>query len=137
MNDASSSGAHSEGGPQDHPWARPAYTAAVTSYFALIALLLAWIVWLEPPPTSLISPALLIILGPLLIPLRGILHARRYTMAWSTMLILAYFVHGVAYAAGSGPAVWLGVGEIALALIYFSGTNAYLRVTRAPRAPRE
>jgi uncharacterized membrane protein len=109
--------------------------------------LLTWIVWLAPPPTqlverelppgSLISPVLLVVVGPLLLPLRGILHGRRYTLAWSTMLILAYFVHGVAYTAGGGIAGLLGLIEIGLVLGYFGGANGYLRLTRGPREPRE
>jgi uncharacterized membrane protein len=117
--------------------ARLAYSTAVTAYIALIALLLAWIIWLAPAPTSLISPILLVIVAPLLIPLRGLLHRRRYTLAWSTLLILAYFIHGLVYAAGTGIVVWLGSGETALSLLYFSAINAYLRLTRGPRAPRE
>jgi len=117
--------------------ARAAYALAVGAYMGLIALLLAWIIWLAPPPTALISPILMIIVGPLLLPLRGILHARRYTLAWSTLLILAYFTHGVAYAVGTGLDVWLGVAEIGLSLTYFAATNAYMRLTRGPREPRE
>jgi len=119
------------------PMARAAYALAVGAYMGLIALLLAWIIWLAPPPTALISPILMIIVGPLLLPLRGILHARRYTLAWSTLLILAYFTHGVAYAVGTGLDVWLGVAEIGLSLTYFAATNAYMRLTRGPREPRE
>lgn len=117
--------------------ARLAFAAALAAYMGLIALLLAWVVWLDPPPTALISPVLLILIGPLLIPLRGLLHARRYTLAWSTLLILAYFIHGILYAAGNGLSVWLGSAEIALSLAYFGAANGYMRLSRARRAPRE
>jgi len=141
-------GEHDEaGGTPGQPVARWAYRTAVSCYLALIALLLLWILWLAPPPVqlierelppgSLISPVLLLVVGPLLLPLRGILHRRRYTLAWSTMLILAYFVHGVAYTVGGGVAGWLGMAEVTLVLGYFAATNAYMRLTRAPRTPRE
>lgn len=118
-------------------WARGAYLVGVGAHTGLIALLLSWIVWLDPPPASLISPAVLVVVGPLLIPFRGLLHARRYTLAWSTLLILAYFIHGIVYALGAGLSVWLGSAEAMLALVYFGAINTYLRATRAPRAPRE
>lgn len=108
---------------------RAVHRLAVTVYLGLMALLLLWLIWLDPLPAHLLSPALLILLGPLLLPLRGILHGRRYTMAWTSMLILLYFLHGVAAAAGSGRAVWLGALEIALALAYFGLAIHYVRLS--------
>jgi uncharacterized membrane protein len=103
---------------------------AVGAYLALIALLLAWMVWLDPLPARIASPMLLLLVGPLLIPLRAILHGRRYTMAWSSMLILLYFLHGAAAVASGGRAVWLGALEIALVLSYFSLAILYVRRSR-------
>ncbi len=118
------------------------HRAAIISLVALIALLMNWVIWLSPPPPSLRAPILLVLVTPLVIPLRGVLHARRYTLAWTTLLILFYFSHGVAYAAGDGLSRWLGVTEIVLALAYFAGAAGYLRRTRAALsaavpAPRE
>lgn len=121
---------------------RAAYPVALGAYLGLTLMLIAWITWLAPPPATLVTPVLLVIVGPLLLPLRGLLHQRRYTLAWSTLLILAYFVHGVVYAAGAPPGRWLGLAEVALTLVYFTAITAYLRLTRAPApeaapAPRE
>lgn len=102
---------------------------AVTAYLSLIALLLLWLIWLAPLPAGATSPALLILLGPLLIPLRSILYGRRYTMAWTSMLILLYFLHGVVAAAGGGRAAWLGGLEIVLALGYFGLAIRYVRLS--------
>lgn len=106
---------------------------AMASLSALIALLMAWVIWLAPPPASLKAPLLLILVGPLALALRGVLHARRYTLAWSTLLILFYFAHGVAYAVGGGVSQALGVVEIALTLIYFGSTTRFMRRTRPGR----
>src|SRR5690606_14457027 len=100
------------GGPSAQEFAhmnspRTVHWLAISTYLALIALLLLWLIWLDPPVAAVRAPALLLLLGPLLLPLRGILHGRRYTVAWSTMLILLYFAHGIAAVAGNGLAVWL------------------------------
>ncbi|ABI55873.1 DUF2069 domain-containing protein [Alkalilimnicola ehrlichii MLHE-1] len=110
-----------------HP--RTLHRLAVASYLGLMALLLAWLTWLSPPPRELISLALVVLIGPLLLPLRGLLHARRYTMAWSTMLILVYFVHGAASAATPGLNRWLGLLEVVLVTVYFVTAIVYIRAT--------
>lgn len=111
---------------------------AIAAYLSLITLLLLWLIWLDPVAAQLRSPALLVLLGPLMLPLRGILQGRRYTMAWTSMLILLYFLHGVAAAAGSGRAVWLGSMEIVLALAYFVLAIRYVRLSNpANGSPEE
>ncbi|RLK51234.1 putative membrane protein [Alkalispirillum mobile] len=108
---------------------RTLHRLAVVSYLSLLVLLLAWLIWLSPPPEALISVAVIALVGPLLLPLRGLLHARRYTMAWSTMLILVYFVHGAASAATPGINRWLGLAEVALVVVYFTTAILYIRAT--------
>jgi uncharacterized membrane protein len=103
---------------------------AIVVYLALMALLMLRFTWLAPPPRSLISVSLLLFAGPLLIPLRGLLRGRRYTIAWSTLLILAYFIHGTATAAEGGMGFWLGLAEISLSLGYFFLAILYIRSTR-------
>lgn len=111
------------------------YRSAVAAHMTLFALLMGWIIVLAPPPEGLIAPVLIVVVAPLLTPLRGLLARRRYTMAWSTLLIPAYLVHGIYFAAGPGMAGWLGVAEAALVVLYFSAVTAYLRLTR-PAAAR-
>jgi uncharacterized membrane protein len=114
-----------------------AHRLAITAYLSLIVLLLLWLIWLAPLPAGATSPALLILLGPLLIPLRGILYGRRYTMAWTSMLILLYFLHGVVAAAGGGRAAWLGSIEIVLALGYFGLAIRYVRLSNPDTTARK
>lgn len=106
---------------------------ATAAYFALIGLLLAWLVWLAPPARALLSLSVLLLVGPLLLPLRGLLRGRRYTVAWSTLLILLYFVHGIAAIAGGGASAWLGAAEVALSLGYFGSAIAYVRCSNPLR----
>lgn len=113
--------------------ARLVHRLAATSYLALITLLLANVLWLAPPPPQLISVMVLILVGPLLVALRGVVHGRRYTIAWSSMLILLYFMHGVMVAAGGGRGAVLGGVEIALALAYFVLAIRYVRLSNPAR----
>ncbi len=113
------------------------HKVAVAAYLSLFALLMAWLLWLDPPDPALRSIALVTLVGPLLIPLRGVLYGRRYTMAWSTIVILIYFIHGVTSVAIPGTGRWLGIVEIALATLYFTAAVSYVRLSVHPvhRAP--
>lgn len=92
--------------------------AAVASLVALIALCVAWELWLAPlrPGGSwLVLKSL-----PLLAPLFGLLHGRRKTFQWASFLALAYVAEGVVRA-WSEPGVVraLALAEIALATALF------------------
>ena len=103
---------------------------ASASLIALIFLCLAWELRLAP-----IQPGgswLILKCLPLLAPLFGILHGRRYSYQWASMLILLYFTEGIVRATtDSGPAQWLAIAETALSLIFFGSTVAFARLTRA------
>ena len=111
------------------------YLGACLSLLTLIFLCLAWELWLAPlrPGGSWLALKAL----PLLLPLMGILHGRRYTYQWASMLILAYFVEGVVRAFGdSGTNAVLALAELLLTLIFFASAVLYARLTRhtQPRA---
>ncbi|OGA70077.1 MAG: hypothetical protein A3G81_26240 [Betaproteobacteria bacterium RIFCSPLOWO2_12_FULL_65_14] len=103
---------------------------AAGSLLALIALCLAWELWLAPlrPGGSLVALKAL----PLLLPFRGIAARRRYTYQWSSMLILAYFAEGVTRAwSDAGLSQKLALAEAALSLAFFWAAVSYARLTRA------
>lgn len=65
------------------------------SYFGLMLTLLAWIL-LAPHSENFPTFAMLVLgVVPLMFPLRGLLHARPYTHAWTSFLMLFYFAHAV------------------------------------------
>lgn len=106
---------------------RIAYAAALSGWFGLFFLLLVWFGWLAPArllPTSLV---LLFGVGPLLLPLRGLLHGRPYTFAWTSFLSLAYFTHGVVVAWPRTPERWLGLLEVLFSLLLFTGAVWFAR----------
>lgn len=110
---------------------KSARLAASATLIALIALCLAWELWLAPlrPGGSLMALKAL----PLALPLGGILAGRRYTYQWSSMLILAYFAEGATRAwSERGLSQLLAAAEIGLSVAFFAAAVAYARLTRSP-----
>jgi uncharacterized membrane protein len=109
---------------------RAARLAAGASLVLLVALCLAWEMWLAPlrPGGSFLA----LKAAPLALPLGGILAGRRYTYQWSSMLVLAYLAEGVMRAwSERGLSQVLAGAEIALSLAFFASAVAYARLTRA------
>jgi len=109
---------------------RIAWFAACALLIALIFLCVAWELVLAPlrhGGTWLALKAL-----PLLAPLFGVLHERRYTFQWSTLLIWFYVAEGATRAySDSGTSAILAAIEAVLALGYFAAAVAWLRASRA------
>lgn len=108
---------------------RTTYLTASASLIALILLCLLWELTLSPVQPG--GSWLVLKCLPLLLPLRGILHGRRYTFQWSSLLIVFYFAEGATRAiveTGMGRA--LASAEAALALAFFFAGVAYLRRSR-------
>ncbi|MEW6688204.1 MAG: DUF2069 domain-containing protein [Pseudomonadota bacterium] len=104
--------------------------AASVALIALLALCLAWELWLAPlrPGGSYLALKAL----PLAFPLAGILEGKRRTYQWSGMLALAYFAEGVTRAwSEHGVSRFLAAAEIALSLAFFAAAVSYARLTRA------
>jgi uncharacterized membrane protein len=100
-----------------------------SSLIALIALCMAWELWLAPQRPG--GSWLVLKVLPLLAPLFGILRGKRYTHQWVTLLVIAYFVEGVVRAySDSGLSARLAGVEIALALVLFASAILYVRQSR-------
>ena len=101
---------------------------ASVSLIALIALCLAWELWLAPlrPGGSWLALKAL----PLAAPLSGVLAGRRYTYQWSSMLVLAYFAEGATRAwAELGTSQALAIAEVVLSLAFFACAVVYARLS--------
>ena len=103
-----------------------AWLAAVASLVALVFLCVAWELFLAPVRPG--GSWLVLKAAPLLVPLFGVLHGKRYTFQWTTLLVWAYFAEGVVRAwSDSGMSARLATAEIGLSLAYFAAAVAYLR----------
>ena len=105
--------------PQTEPQADVAATRwlAVGSLLALMALCVAWELWL-------FLKAL-----PLAFAVIGLLKRRMYTYRWVSLLVWLYFTEGVVRAwSDKSPSNWLAMGEIALCVLLFIACAAHVRL---------
>jgi uncharacterized membrane protein len=105
---------------------------AVGSTLGLIALGLAWELWLAPlrPGGSWLAVKVL----PLCIPLAGLLRRRMYTYRWVSLMVWLYFIEGVVRAySDRGLGTRLAAVEIVLCLTLFAACVVHVR-TRLAKA---
>lgn len=100
----------------------------LTGYFGLMIGLFAWHLLINKTEAHLISIIVLTQLGPLMFPLRGLLHGKTYTHAWSIYLAIFYFIIGIWYA-GAGETLMIGLYVTAFSLLFFVGTVLYTRLS--------
>ena len=120
------------GNGQHLPGRRFLYGLALFGFLGTLALLTAWYSWLLPPRDLPVALVLLVLVTPLLFPLRGMLHGRRYTFSWSCFLALLYFTHGVMEAYSSDIARPLGLLEVLFTCCWFLAAMGYVRHGRQP-----
>jgi uncharacterized membrane protein len=103
------------------------HTGAVTSLVVLCVWLLCWEIVIAPlhPGGSLLALKAL----PLLLPLRGVIKRDLYTLQWSSMVILIYFIEGVvrAWSDHTELSRIMALGETLLVVSYFVFALLYLR----------
>lgn len=110
--------------------------ASVLSLVALIALCLAWELWMAPLREG--GSALAFKALPLLLPLFGILRGKRYTYQWAWLLGLAYFTEGVVRSwSEAGASRQLAMAEIVLSLAFFTATVGFARISAGRASARE
>ena len=99
---------------------------AAVALVGLIVLCVAWELFLAPIRPGGSWLALKVI--PLLFPLRGVLKGNVYTLQWSSMLILLYFMEGVtrAWSDPSLSSVYMAMIEIVLSLVFYLCAMFYL-----------
>ena len=109
---------------------RVAYGAALTGYFGLLTLLMLWNTVLAPSSHFPVAMMLIILVMPLMLPLRGLLHGRPGACTWAAYLSLFYFVHGVVEAAAGPQERLLASLEIATSLLLFFGAVFSVRFSK-------
>jgi uncharacterized membrane protein len=106
---------------------------ATASLTGLIALGLAWELWLAPvrPGGSLLALKVL----PLILPLAGVLKNRMYTYRWLSLLLWLYFAEGVVRAWGDrAPGNYLALLQVLLCVLLFVACSLHVRLRlKGPR----
>jgi uncharacterized membrane protein len=106
------------------PVVRLTRTLALGSVLALIALGLAWELWLAPTGSGTLALKVL----PLLLPLPGLARHRMYTFRWLSLLVWVYFLEGAVRATSeSGLSQGLAALEVLLCLVLFAACSLHVR----------
>lgn len=105
----------------------------LVSFFGLMLSLLGWI--LLAPHSEQFPTAALLVLGvvPLLLPLRGILHGRMYTHAWTSFLMLFYFAHAIGEIYSAEVLVPYALGSLIFSTVCFTGCLLYIKALAKKR----
>lgn len=101
-------------------------------YFGLFAVLCLWLL-AQPGPLRLLLS--LVLLGPLLPPLRGLIYGRSRTHLGVSLLAMVYFCVGIALLAGdlsNGDPAWMSGLIVLSSLLLFGGALSYVRSRTAP-----
>lgn len=112
-------------------WTR---TLAVASLLALIALGLAWELWLAPLREGGSWWAIKVL--PLTLPLAGLLKHRMYTYRWLSLLVWLYFTEGAVRAySDTGLSATLALLQLLLCVVLFTACALHVRLRlRAAKA---
>jgi uncharacterized membrane protein len=113
------------------PVVRMTRLLALGSVIALIALGLAWELWLARTGSGTLALKVL----PLLLPLPGLWRHRMYTFRWLSLLVWLYFLEGAVRATSeSGLSQVLALVEVLLCLVLFAACALHVR-WRLRKAP--
>ena len=106
--------------------------AALGLLLALIALCMAWELWLAPTGSGTLALKVL----PLLACLGGLLKHRMYTYRWLSLLLWLYVLEGLVRATSErGTGQVLAVAEVALCMALFAICGFYIRRRLAQATP--
>ena len=115
---------HSLSASLSDPSVRRTRALAVTSLVALIALGLAWELWLAPTGRGTLALKVL----PLAFALPGLLRNRLYTYRWLSLLVWLYVTEGLVRATSErSPGAVLAAIEVALCVLLFVACGAHVR----------
>ena len=130
--DVSAEGSHPPRRPSDKVrWTR---TVALSAVLCLIALGLAWELWLAPTGRGTLAIKVI----PLFFPLVGLWRYRLYTYRWLSLLVWVYCGEGLVRATSeTGLSQILAMIEVALCVVLFAACAAQVRWRLAQGAPTE
>ncbi len=114
------------------PQVRTARAVALASLLGLIALGLAWELWLAPTGRGTLALKVL----PLLPCIWGLLRHRMHTFRWLSLLLWLYVAEGLVRASTEhGMARALAAAEVVLCVLLFAASAVYIRLRLRAPAP--
>ena len=109
------------------------YYAGLVGFFGLFFLLMLDHTLLSPTPKAATAGLLLISVGPLLLPFKGLLNRNLKSCTWMSYLSLPYFIHGVIEAYVDSSQLVFGLLEVLFSLLLCFGCGWY--VYKAEKLP--
>ena len=106
------------------------YIIALIGYFGLFFLLMLWNTVLAPSIYFPVAIVLVVMITPLLLPLRGLLHGKPKSCAWAAYVSLIYFIHGSIEAFANADQRLLAIFEVFFSLLLFFGATFYVRLKK-------
>jgi len=103
------------------------YAITLAGYFGLLLLIVLWNGWLSPPERFPRALAILFLAGPLLFPLRGLLHGRPYTYAWASYVALVYLIFGLVSVIANPAERALALVQVVCSLAMYVGAILFAR----------
>jgi len=102
--------------------------ASLAAWLGLFIHLLLWNTILAPSNYFPVALVLVVMVGPLLFPLRGLLHGKPYTHAWASFLVMLYFAHGVQEAWVNPDERVYALLEILLSVVFYIAAITYAKL---------
>ena len=106
---------------------RAAQSISIASYLGLIGWMMLWIMLLGGHARDHISLLLLLLVTPLLLPLRGVLAGRDKALIWGALVSLIYLVHGGMLAWSDVERPWFGLLELGLSIVFVISASFFIR----------
>jgi uncharacterized membrane protein len=97
------------------------------THLGLIVFAMAWVIQLSDTPIERISLYIVLFVGPLVLTLRGVLHARTKTLVYSSLIGLWYLLHGGVLWWTDVQHTYWGLLEMSLALGHILSSSLYNR----------
>lgn len=105
------------------------YPVALIGFLGLFFLQMAWHTLLFPASGFPVALSLLLTVGPLLLPFRGLLKGSLKSCTWMAYLSLPYFAHGVAESFVSDAERFYALLEVFFSLLLCFGAGFYVYKT--------
>ncbi len=103
------------------------YWLALSAFFGLFILLMLWHTILAPSTRFPVALLLILNVTPLLIPLRGFLHANKKSCAWIAYISLFYIIQGITECYANDAERYYAAFEIFFSFQLFLGAACYVR----------
>lgn len=96
---------------------------ALTGYFSLLIFMPLWLIVLNP--SDGLSPwlSVMMFVGPLLFPMKGLIQGNPYTYAWANFIVMLYFLHSLTTLwVSEDDLIWATLELTFTSMMFFGGT---------------